>query len=66
VEADANVNYQEGPMIYLASPYSNDPDGNYQAMLNFCREYFTLLPAPHIFSPVTYYHPIAPALPTMR
>jgi hypothetical protein len=49
-------------MIYLASPYSNDPDGNYQAMLGFCRRIFTLLPAPPIFSPVTYFHPIATSL----
>jgi hypothetical protein len=49
-------------MIYLASPYSNDPEGNYQAMLGFCRRIFTLLPAPPIFSPVTYYHPIASSL----
>jgi hypothetical protein len=49
-------------MIYLSSPYSNDPDGNYQAMINFCRRLFTLLPAPHIFSPVIHYHPIGGSL----
>jgi hypothetical protein len=24
-------------MIYLASPYSNDPEGNYAAMLDVCK-----------------------------
>jgi hypothetical protein len=49
-------------MIYLASPYTNDPDGNYVAMVDFCQRLLRLLPAPHIFSPVVHYHPIGQAL----
>jgi hypothetical protein len=49
-------------MIYLASPYSNDPDGNYQAMLDYAARILQRAPPPLIFSPVTFFHPIAQKL----
>jgi hypothetical protein len=43
-------------MIYLASPYSNDPEGNYAAMLDVCKRLVARTPAPLVFSPVVYFH----------
>lgn len=43
-------------MIYLASPYSNDPEGNYAAMLDVCKRLVSRTPAPLVFSPVIYFH----------
>jgi hypothetical protein len=43
-------------MIYLASPYSNDPEGNYAAMLDVCKRLVARSPAPLVFSPVVYFH----------
>lgn len=43
-------------MIYLASPYSNDPEGNYAAMLDVCKRLVSRAPAPLVFSPVVYFH----------
>jgi hypothetical protein len=46
-------------MIYLASPYSADPEGNYARMVQVCRKILQRAPAPIIFCPVVHYHPIA-------
>lgn len=43
-------------MIYLASPYSNNPEGNYAAMLDVCKRLVSRAPPPLVFSPVVYFH----------
>jgi hypothetical protein len=50
-------------MIYLASPYSADPEGNYDAMVDVCQRLLQLMPPPKFFCPVIHYHPIGRALP---
>jgi len=50
-------------MIYLASPYSNNPDGNYLAMISVCRRLLQHSPPPLFFCPVTFYHPIGKRVP---
>lgn len=53
-------------MIYLASPYSNDPEGNYAAMLDVCKRLVARAPAPLVFSPVVYFHPFCQEVPYDR
>jgi hypothetical protein len=50
-------------MIYLASPYSNDPEGNYAAMLDVCKRLVSCTPPPLVFSPVVYFHPFCQHVP---
>jgi hypothetical protein len=50
-------------MIYLASPYSNDPEGNYAAMLDVCKRLVARAPAPLVFSPVVYFHTFCQHVP---
>jgi hypothetical protein len=50
-------------MIYLASPYSNDPEGNYAAMLDVCKRLVARAPAPLVFSPVVYFHSYCQQVP---
>lgn len=49
----------DAEMIYLASPYSNDPESNYTAMLDVCKRLVSRAPAPLVFSPVVYFHTFA-------
>jgi hypothetical protein len=50
-------------VIYLASPYSNDPQGNYDAMVDFCQRLTRRVPTPTYFSPVIQFHPWARDVP---
>lgn len=50
-------------MIYLASPYTNDPEGNYVAMLDVCKRLVSRTPTPLVFSPVVYFHTFAQGVP---
>lgn len=45
-------------MIYLASPYSNDPEGNYHAMVEVGKRLLQRVPYPVFFSPVVHFHPM--------
>lgn len=50
-------------MIYLASPYTANPNANYLAMCDVCRRLLQLTPPPEFFCPVIHYHPIGQGLP---
>lgn len=46
-------------MIYLASPYTCNPEGNYQLTRAFVAAYTLEHPYNLLFSPIVHYHPMA-------